>query len=688
MADMDPVLKLGSDSQPEVSTGPQQTINEVAGKGGEAAPAAPALPPHVLTAAAVANNPAAKATMAAKAVGGEIPQWKDDPFGALGFVLSSVAAGFAGQEQPYFRYQRQALQMEQLNLARLNLGMQAMTTFDALVQKLPVEQQEAFADQFGKNFEASLPGFTQTLKTLRNRTDKKALLQFFGEHEDYFAPLMSVLPAEKLVELAGNKNLRENLDIVADARNRPYVTGKLETLQTYMKTANDVGVFKDLDPSVLKRDEKGNMIMTMADIEALNSKLSKDVQFTKSELGTLRRNPDVLLAYGIRTPKELEAEAQAAATARGTPDPLSPLAQLQKDLAEAKTPEAKAEIQKKIDLETTREKPQGAEFLQLSDRRNAIIKAGGPKNDTEKTELANIDARIAKLTEPDEKDTKVRTQKIADLTKILGGTPEANERAIKITDGIEQLVVNPDGRNFIIDRSESPPRRTLISSETAKKIGDLSITPVGAITPATMENLTEKKFAIEDVLRRNQGIMMALAGSGDTGFAGLDRTGKGIGARAFTENFLTQTLGMLPGQLGDFFTFSDTTQNRQRLKLFREDIIASLIKNPRLPAGEQTRLLDLTPDPDEFFQNPLGAAIKTRELMRVIYNEYEANNARMEGRVPVEIPPLPTGERGSPLMPVTKADIAAVAKMPPGTYFIDPENGTLQRVADPKKKGK
>ena len=56
------------------------------------------------------------------------------------------------------------------------------------------------------------------------------------------------------------------------------------------------------------------------------------------------------------------------------------------------------------------------------------------------------------------------------------------------------------------------------------------------------------------------------------------------------EALSTDTLGQIPGAIGDFFSFPETIETQQNFRLATNDLVRSLSVNPRFPVAEMTRI--------------------------------------------------------------------------------------------------
>lgn len=107
-----------------------------------------------------------------------IPQFSDNPLGAIGFVLESVGAGLTGKEQPSERFRRAAqdeeklqIQREGLRLRQDGLALKAMDFFVDRIAGLSPTESEAMISSVVQT--VNLPGLEGPLRELLKQTEQK-----------------------------------------------------------------------------------------------------------------------------------------------------------------------------------------------------------------------------------------------------------------------------------------------------------------------------------------------------------------------------------------------------------------------------------------------------------------------------------------------------------------------------------
>lgn len=260
----------------------QQEIQAAAAAQPAAAAAAPGLPEVTGTEAAPRPKRAA------------IPQFKDDPLAAIGFVLQSVAAGATGQPLPADRLRKQMAEEEQNDLRRVLLGMQATEQGLKLLDAAPEDKREAFIEAWGKKFEPSMgKDFTTTFKTLAGRSDRSEILNALGDYKDMMAPIVRSMGADKALTLFKNKEFREMLDARIDSEAAPIARAKLEATGQVLSGAGNIPELQQIvGPALAKmpKDANGGVQLTPDQLAGLNMSLPEQFRLSSSELASVRRN--------------------------------------------------------------------------------------------------------------------------------------------------------------------------------------------------------------------------------------------------------------------------------------------------------------------------------------------------------------------------------------------------------------
>lgn len=252
-----------------------------------------------------AQQPRTRADLIREAV----PQLKDNPLAAIGFVLQSVAAGATGQPPPINALIQQRLAQRQFETQ------QAITRFgvinEAIKQSRRVapEDQERFFKQFGNQFEQVFPGITELL------ADQVDLFQQAGvsiKTSDLLATIVDANPfvAEMIAEspIDGIKFALDNQKVLLDAafkKNRPIIEAKFGFLQDTLQKASAIaGVENPIEG--LPTGVDGRILLTRTDLQRLNTFLgrsqdpgTKALALSQSEMFTLLSDDELARSLGI-----------------------------------------------------------------------------------------------------------------------------------------------------------------------------------------------------------------------------------------------------------------------------------------------------------------------------------------------------------------------------------------------------
>lgn len=114
-----------------------------------------------------------------------------------------------------------------------------------------------------------------------------------------------------------------------------------------------------------------------------------------------------------------------------------------------------------------------------------------------------------------------------------------------------------------------------------------------------------------------------------------DMAGDATGLGSATANMLANTVGQVPGTIGEMVEFPEQVQAQQEFDLFSRDLIRALSLNPRFPVAEQQRIEDLVPRGVAIAPGTLKTALKALdgELARI---EAEMTAAIADPRAPLE----------------------------------------------------
>lgn len=244
------------------------------------------------------------------------PQFDDDPLGAIGLVLSNVAAGLQGQELPTSRLRRDQLAQDESDLRRMQIGLQAAGEFARLAEPLDADGKAKLADDFNRRF-GEVAGFDFNTLALTPTV----------EINDVLALAPGIDPS-LLTAFRDPAALR---DVLLDPKQRAVLEQQSDqkhfgAVETKVQAALDA--IEQSQPGFLEsvtNAETGLVDLGVAELTQINDQAQL---FTPVELATLTRNMQAFgftppelsekVAVGRATEKPLErVEQEAAARARG-----------------------------------------------------------------------------------------------------------------------------------------------------------------------------------------------------------------------------------------------------------------------------------------------------------------------------------------------------------------------------------
>ncbi|MCH9050211.1 MAG: hypothetical protein IIA72_03925 [Proteobacteria bacterium] len=197
-----------------------------------------------------------------------VPQFKDNPIGAIGFLLQQAGAGLQGKETPLQRIKKEEAAQQVLELKRFQVGLDALGEFT----KLPANQRAAAAAGFNKKFGDFLGLDFAELAPTVDLDDVLALAK--GIDPEILAPLSGDI--ESLQKTLLDQSKRGVLEEISDSRNlRP-------AMRKVMGAVDLLG--KRLGPE--DRAALAERRFTFADVADLAGPLG----LTKPELAALERN--------------------------------------------------------------------------------------------------------------------------------------------------------------------------------------------------------------------------------------------------------------------------------------------------------------------------------------------------------------------------------------------------------------
>lgn len=234
--------------------------------------------------------------------------------GAIGHVLLSADAGYHGRALPKYNDPMKAEQDEAMREAEFLINTTARGW--EVARKAPPGQREGMLQAFEQAIARVAPdfdfrGFIDGLETDAERMDTVApqLATMSPEAKEMFMAALRARggDATAAAELLKDEQFMNTLTDFEDRRNSPVVNYKLQAIKA---ASAKIGV----DPETFKN-------MTADDFAALNDQLPEQARLTPSEISTLKRNPQLGAAIGLRNPAADEENQTLDSRAGVTPAP-------------------------------------------------------------------------------------------------------------------------------------------------------------------------------------------------------------------------------------------------------------------------------------------------------------------------------------------------------------------------------
>ena len=449
----------------------------------------------------------------------EVPQFEDNPLGAIGFVLSNFAAGVEGRELPTERIRQNALQQRQLELQQLRVTLNAVKEgVDLFVGLDPADPTTSdainrFASQFvpvlGEGFRDSL---TAGLELARNQG--REAIEGLVEHRERIQGICG-LDRDCIQSVAGNASLMAQLNESADRERLPGIVEKFDVI------GEIVG-----NEAIDALKEGG---FTLADLQ----RLPGDFAFTPDEIRTISRNTqvqDALIPLGFQAPDidriraEETARQEVAEQFRGQEVPLTQIAKLNADLEAGRiTPEQHSAAILKATTVTGRT-PEDIR-AQAAAERTADDDAPIP------TALANLVGVDPALTIGEARAQGIAIPRVQDLEKLQLQRTDVQS----LVREARNLIGDITGRPEVVSAAGGIARAVNSLRSTAEGLLRSSGVPisVGGETATVDQLLNEENY--RDVLQElgvtNSQVRSRMIGLAFAAAAAAGQTGRGVSDR-------------------------------------------------------------------------------------------------------------------------------------------------------------
>ncbi len=273
------------------------------------------------------------------------PKFSENPIAALGLIISNAADGFRGKQLPTDILRQEALAAEELEIRKASAVFDGIVKIQSILKTTPADKREVIATQFTEAFKNVAPGFDFSVFVWEdfNADDFAQAAPNLADLSDASKRMvMSRIRllgggADSAAEVLADKDYLESVFAFEDDFNRPQIIANIRGVQQILQ-ANSIG------PEQMPQ-------MTMAEFESLNSQIPENVGFSKSEIGTIRRQVDLQDALNIIPTTILEKAKTAEAEEAGKisakeGEPKTDFAKLRDDFEAGKITEKEFEDRK------------------------------------------------------------------------------------------------------------------------------------------------------------------------------------------------------------------------------------------------------------------------------------------------------------------------------------------------------
>jgi hypothetical protein len=283
------------------------------------------------------------------------------------------------------------------------------------------------------------------------------------------------------------------------------------------------------------------------------------------------------------------------------------------------------------------------------------------------------DGKIQPLLSP--ANISEREKKISALSKILKnnewGAEQSDdgitlptdtqilEQATKMVDGIIDMVVQEDGRIYIVDQAEKT--RELINADDK---GDFPL--LGQINPEnpyamdmnptdfTIDDLTTVDYA--ETIGRINNLSYAMVEAEDL----TEILEEVLGPKNWFKSALTGTFAILPSGMDEWAKYIQTSSGEKQVELFGRVLIQALSLNPRYPVAEQEIINKLNTEGVKLFLDPDVGWANFNETLRFIQNQLSFNRNLLKterDKTWLRLQKVPSGTKNDPFIVNTDPNI-------------------------------
>ena len=233
------------------------------------------------------------------------------------------------------------------------------------------------------------------------------------------------------------------------------------------------------------------------------------------------------------------------------------------------------------------------------------------------------------------------------------------EQATKMVDGIIDMVVQEDGRIYIVDQAEKT--RELINANDKGNfplLGQIdSENPYAeerAPTDFTIHDLTTVDYA--DTIGRINNLTYAMVEAQDL----IEILEEVLGPKNWFKSALTGSLAILPSGMDEWAKYIKTSSGQKQVELFGRVLIQALSLNPRYPVAEQEIINKLNTEGIKLFLDPGVGWANFNETLRFIQNQLSFNRNLLKtekDKTWLRLEKIPSGTMNDPFILDTDTEV-------------------------------
>jgi len=341
--------------------------------------------------------------------------FKKNPLGAIGLVLTNVSRGIQGRELQTDVLRKQRLAEQQQAVNELTVGVNAIEAGLNLRDKLPAgPQRDEAMSRFANTVNQTLPGFAGIFSTVAQTPGRHVdALKGVLAHGETLAAITGG-DREQMLSLARDPNFMKTLNDQADRKNTPEIFNSFRTVGQMLNNTSGSRLLQQAAADG----------WTISDLR--DPQIKKAFGLTDSHIQTIERNQDLqvqLKDFGFVPTEEVKARGEANAR-------LKPLDRVEAEAA------------------ATRRAQEGEEMVTFTNGTETVLR---PQREAEALEAQGFERLVTGRT-PEDIASNARARREAEgaapintfVARTLGlppDTPKSQARAEGLSTDIEDVKI-------------------------------------------------------------------------------------------------------------------------------------------------------------------------------------------------------------------------------------------------------